>query len=85
MRPIKSNIGTAAYEIVKYLNKLLTPRLSKSDYNIFNTEDLMRRPREEKFSLDIKWLLLTGRSIINVPLDKTVNFTLKKVYDGKKI
>ena len=48
MRTIKSNIGTAAYEIAKYLNKLLTPRLSKSDYNIFNTEDLMRRPREKK-------------------------------------
>ena len=41
MKPI-SNVGKATYEIVKYLNKLLTP-LSKSDHNILNTKDLIRR------------------------------------------
>ena len=46
MRPVISNIGTATYEIAKYLNKLLTP-LNKSDYNILNTEDFIRRLREE--------------------------------------
>ena len=46
MSPIMSKIQTAAYEIAKYLNKLLTP-LSKSDYYLLNTEDLIRRLREE--------------------------------------
>ena len=36
----------ATYEIAKYLSKLLTP-LNKSDYNILNTEDFIRRLREE--------------------------------------
>ena len=36
MRPIISNIGTATYEIAKYLNKLLT-QLNKSEYYILNT------------------------------------------------
>ena len=33
MGPIISNIGTATYEIPKYLNKLVTPS-SKSKHNI---------------------------------------------------
>ena len=43
--PVISNFGTATYEIVKYLNKLLTP-LRKSDYNILNTQDHIRSIRE---------------------------------------
>ena len=46
MQSIISNIGMATYEIAKYLNKLLAP-LSKSDYNILNADDLIRRLREE--------------------------------------
>ena len=46
MRPIISNIRIKTYEIAKYLNKLLTP-LSKSDYSILDTEDLIRMLREE--------------------------------------
>ena len=46
MRPVISNIGMATYEIAKYLNKSLTP-LNKSDYNILNTKNLIRRLREE--------------------------------------
>ena len=46
MRPVISNIGMATYEIAKYLHKSLTP-LNKSDYNILNTKNLIRRLREE--------------------------------------
>ena len=58
MRPVISNIGTATYEIAKYLNKLLTP-LNKSDYNILNTEDLIEGLERKQFQLDIKLFLLT--------------------------
>ena len=59
MRPVISNIGAPTYEITKYLNKLLTS-LSKSDYDILNTEDLIREGLEKKqFQLDIEGFLLT--------------------------
>ena len=52
-RLIISNIRTITYKIGKYLNKLWT-LLTKSEYNILNTEDLMRTVREERLTLDIK-------------------------------
>ena len=85
MRPIISNIGTATYEIVKYLNKLLTS-LRKSDYNILNTEDLIRRLREETIPAGYKMISFDVKSLFtNVPLDKTIDYILKKVYNEKKI
>ena len=85
MRPVISNIGTATYEIVRYLSKLSTP-LNKSDYNIFNTEDLIRRLREEIILAGYKMISFDVKSLFtNVPLDKTIGYILKKVYDEKKI
>ena len=62
MRPVISNIGTATYEIAKYLNKLLTP-LNKSDYNILNTEDLIRRLREEIIPAGYKMISFDGKNL----------------------
>ena len=85
MKPIISDIGTATYEIAKYFNKLLTP-LSKSDYNILNTEGLVRRLREEKIPSGYKMISIDVESLLtNVPLYKTTDFILKKVYDEMKI
>ena len=85
MRPIITNIDTAAYKITKYLNNLLTP-LSKSDYNILNTEDLTKRHREETISAGYKMIFIDVKNLFtNVPLNKTIDFILKKVYDEKKI
>ena len=85
MKPIISDIGTATYEIAKYLNKLLTP-LSKSDYNILNTEGLVTRLREEKIPSGYKMISIDVESLLtNVPLYKTIDFILKKVYDEMKI
>ena len=85
MRPIITNIDTAAYKITKYLNNLLTP-LSKSDYNILNTEDLIKRLREETISAGYKMIFIDVKNLFtNVPLNKTIDFILKKVYDEKKI
>ena len=62
MRPVISNIGTATYEIAKYLNKLLTP-LNKSDYNILNTDDLIRRLREETIPAGYKMISFDGKNL----------------------
>ena len=69
----------ATYEIARYLNRLLTP-LSKSDYNILNTEDLTRRLRNETISAVYKMISFDVKNLFtNVPLDKTICFILKKV------
>ena len=53
MRTVISNIGTATYDITKYLNKLLTPSI-KSKYNMLNPEELLRRLREETVPTEYK-------------------------------
>ena len=78
MRPMISNIGTATYDTAKYLNKLLTP-LSKSDYNILNREDLIRRLREETIPAGYKIISFDVKNLFtNAPLDKTIDFILKR-------
>ena len=85
MRPMISNIGTATYDTAKYLNKLLTP-LSKSDYNILNKEDLIRRLRQETIPAGYKMNSFDVQNLsTNVPLDKIIGFILRKAYDEKKI
>ena len=85
MKPIISNVGTATYETVKYLNKLLIP-LSKSDHNILNTEDLIRRLRDETIPAGYKMISFDVKNLFtNVALDNSTDFILKKVYNEKKI
>ena len=60
--------------------------LNKSDCNILNTEDLIRRLREETIPAGYKMISFDVESLFtNVPLDKTMDFVLKKVYNKKKI
>ena len=40
LRPIVSNIGTASYQLAKYLAKLLSP-LSKSEYTVQSSTEFM--------------------------------------------
>ena len=85
MRPTLSNIGTATYGINKSLNKLLK-LLSKSEYNISNREGLIRRLREEATPIGYEMSSFDVKNLYNnVPLDKTIDFISKKVYDEKKI
>ena len=85
MRAMISNIGTATYDTAKYLNKLLTP-LSKSDYNILNKEDLIRRLTQETIPAGYKMNSFDVQNLsTNVPLDKIIGFILRKAYDEKKI
>lgn len=84
MRPIIFNIETN-YQSAKYLNKSLTP-LSKSDYSILNTENLLSRLREETIHVGFKIICFDVEDLFNnVPLDKTIVFILKKIYNEKKI
>ena len=45
LRPIVSNIGTAAYKLSKYLAELLAP-LGKSEYTVSSSEEFVTRVKE---------------------------------------
>ena len=78
LRPIISNIGTASYQLAKYLAKLLSP-LSTSKYTVANNAEFinhvkrMNIPKDHSFiSFDVK-LLFTY-----VPLDFTIMLYLEE-------
>ena len=83
--PIISNIGTASYQLAKYLAKLLSP-LSKSEYTVANNIEFINNMKSE--------IVLTGHSFIsfdvkslftNVPLYYTINIILKRIYDDNEL
>ena len=85
LRPIVSNIGTATYNLSKYLAQLLAP-LGNSRYTVPSTEEFINRVREMRpqsnrimISFDVVSLFT------NVPLEKTIDIILKKVYREKLI
>ena len=85
LRPIISNLGTATYETAKYLTALLTP-LSKSENTILNTADFIKRIRKKTIPNGFKMVSFDVKNLFtNVPLDKTIEIILKKVYDEKVI
>ena len=85
LRPIISNIGTATYELAKYLSKILEP-LGKNNFTIKNSFDLINRLKEETIpegyvmvSFDVKGLFT------NVPLDRTLDIIMKRIYNEHRI
>ena len=82
LRLIVSSIGTANYQLAKYLAKLLSP-LAQSNYTINTTKDLMINIKNEKIpenykmaSFDVKYLFTL------VPLDTII---IKRIYDKHEI
>ena len=77
LRPIISIIGTATYEIARYLAELLAP-LGKSKHTISNTKDFITRLKTERIqkkrfkmiSFDVKSLFT------NAPLEETIDIIL---------
>ena len=86
LRPIISNIGTATYELAKYLSRFLEP-LSKNEYTILNTSDLIGRLRNEEqippnyalVSFDVQSLFT------NVPLNRTLDIIMERIYKNNDI
>ena len=77
LRSIVSNIGTASYQLAKYLAKLLSS-LSKSEYAVQSSTEFMEHIKTETvprgyhlISFDAIYLFT------NVPLDATIDIVLK--------
>lgn len=81
LRPVISNIGTATYELSRYLSQLLSP-LAKSQYTIDSTKQFIQKIGREKIEDGYKMVSFDVKSLYtNVPLDHTINIILDKVYN----
>ena len=81
--PIISSSGTATYKTVKYLKTLLTA-LTKSQYNILNTNDFIQKIKSEKIPEWFKIISFDVKSLFtNMPLDRTIEIILSKIYQEK--
>ena len=84
LRPIISNIGTATYDLTKYLGKLLSP-LSKSSYTVSSTDELVNSSKM-KVLHDCDLVSFDVTSLFtNVPLEYAIDVILRKVYEEKLI
>ena len=85
LRPVISNIGTATYEVSKYLASLLQP-LTKSAYTVDSTKDFVTKIRGKTISGDDELVSFDVVSLFtNVPLNFTIQLILDKVYKDKLI
>ena len=85
LRPVISNIGTATYEVSKFLADLLQP-LTKSEFTIESTKDFIGRIRSKKIPPDHELVSFDVVSLFtSVPLDFTIELILDKVYKDKII
>ena len=85
LRPVISNIGTATYELSKYLAELLKP-LTKSQYSVESTKDFIERIKNKKIQHDYDLVSFDVVSLFtSVPLDYTIELILNKIYVDKRI
>ena len=85
VRPIISNTGTATYKTAKYLNTLLTP-LTKSQYNILSTDNLIEKIKSERIPKGFEKVSFDVKNLFTIaPLHQAIEIILPKVYQDKKI
>ncbi len=85
LRPIVSNIGTATYKLSKYLAELLAP-LGKSRYTVSSTEEFVNKVKEMRPRSNQTMISFDVVSLFtNVPLEKTIDIILRKVYQEKLV
>ena len=85
LRPIVSNIGTATYHLSKYLAYLMSP-LSESKYTFKNTKNFVEKIKREHIPNDHLLVSFDVNSLFtNVPLGKTVEIILNRMYKKNEI
>ena len=85
LKPIISNIGTATYDLAKYLAQLLKP-LSESRFTIKNSKTFTKMLKKMRIPPGYKMVSFDVVSLFtNVPLDETIDIIIKRIYDKKEI
>ena len=87
-RPIVNTTGTVYYGVGKYLSKLLNP-LTQNEYTLKDSFDAVSRIHqipENLFEQGYQYVSFDVVSLFtNVPLKRTVNIILKRVYENKLV
>ena len=85
LQPLISNINTATYNLAKFLSKLLAA-LRESEYTVKNTKNFVDNIKKDNIQKDYKMVFFDVKSLFtNVPLDRTINVILKKIYDQAEL
>ena len=85
LRPIVSNIGSASYELAKFLANFLSP-LSISEYTVKNTQEFITFTKNVIVPTNYKLVSFDVTSLFtNVPLKETIDIILKRIYISKEI
>ena len=85
IRTIVSNINTATYQLAKHLSKVPSP-LRESEHNIKSTKDFIRQVKEEPIPAGYEMVSFDVKSLFtNVPLDRTIDIILNRIYDHKEL
>ena len=80
LRPIVSNIGTASYQLAKYLDQLLSP-LTRSRYTVNSTKDLVVRIKNEKVPQNCNMVSFDVKSLFtSVPIEYTIDIIIKQIF-----
>ena len=85
IRPVVSNIGTASYHLAIYLAKVLSP-LAYSEYTIRSTIDLINKVKNGRMPQGFNMVSFDAKSLFtSVPLEKTIDIALERIYLRKEI
>ena len=85
LRSIVSNIGTASYQLAKYLDQLLSP-LTRSRYTVNSTKDLVVKIKNEKVPQNCNMVSFDVKSLfISVPLEYTIDVIIKQIFEDHEI
>ena len=85
LRPIISNVGTASYQLAKCPGKLLSP-LRKSQYTFNSTKEFIDMIMKETVPSSNKMISFDVSLLFTmVPLDYTIDLTLKRIFGDKEI
>ena len=81
IRPIISNLNTAAYHLAKYLAKLLSP-LSTSEYTVSSSKEFMTTIKNVQVPSGYHMVSFHVKSLFtNVPLKYTIGLVLEQIYN----
>ena len=84
-RPIVSNINTVTYNLARYLTKLLV-LLRESEYITKSTKDFIGKVKSKNVPNGYQMVSFDVKSLFtNVPLDRTIDIVLRRIYDKHEL
>ena len=86
-RPIKTQIGTHIYKIVRVISEYVKPIFENNDFNILNTQDFPQLIREEPPLKETeKYAPYDGEMLFtNVPVYETIKYVLEEICTYNKL